>query len=95
MIINNMPDKVYYTLTIATYIFAITVACYVDNLTAIFNYIAAIAVSGIQFFFPAIAYILLDKHSVRSTRKLLWLSYLYLVLSVFVTVSILYATIKS
>jgi len=90
-----MSNKVYFSITIATYIVAISVACSVDNLQAIFDYIAAFAVSGIQFFFPAIAYILLDKNSVRSTRKLLWLSYLYLGLSFFVTVSILYATVKA
>jgi amino acid permease len=63
LIILNMDDKVYYCLTIATYIVTVFSACSVDSLQSIFDYISAFAVSGIQFFFPAIAYINLSKNS--------------------------------
>ena len=67
LIILNMDDKVYYGLTVATYIITIISACSVDSLQSLFDYISAFSVSGIQFFFPAVAYINLSKNSDQST----------------------------
>ena len=47
LIIMNMSNKVYFSITIATYILTIVVACSVDSLQSIFDYISAFAVSGI------------------------------------------------
>ena len=60
-IILDMDDKVYFGLTIITYILTVVTACSVGSLQSMFDYISAFAVSGIQFFFPAVAYIILSK----------------------------------
>ena len=67
LIIQNMSDKVYYPITIFAYILCIVVAISVDDLSVMFDYIAAFAVSGIQFLVPGLTYILLSKQSTKST----------------------------
>jgi hypothetical protein len=84
-----MDDRVYYGATVLTYFGCVALAIWLENLLILFDYLSALTVSGIQFLIPGLAYLVLSRqHGLRISPKLTYLSYLYIVLSVLVLVSI-------
>ena len=93
IVYHNMNQIAYVVTTLVLYALCILVACLTQNLGALFNYIAAFAVSGIQFFVPGMAIIQLSKNNPLRDQKLVYLGWVYVVMSVFVTLSIFFDNI--
>lgn len=93
IVYHNMNQIAYVVTTLVLYALCILVACLTTNLGALFNYIAAFAVSGIQFFVPGMAIIQLSKNNPLRDQKLVYLGWAYVVMSVFVTLSIFFDNI--
>jgi hypothetical protein len=66
IVYHNMNVYAYVITTLVLYILCIVVSCLTQNLGALFNYIGAFSVSGIQFFVPGMAIVNLSKgHPLR------------------------------
>jgi len=90
IVYHNMNQLAYIITTLVLYALCIVVACLTENLGALFNYIAAFAVSGIQFFVPGMAIIILSRGHPDRKGALVGLGYFYVVMSVLVTLSIFF-----
>lgn len=90
IVYHNMNKIAYVITTLVLYALCILVACLTQNLGSLFNYIAAFAVSGIQFFIPGMAIVSLSKGHPLRDQRLVVLGYIYIVLSVVVTCSIFF-----
>lgn len=93
IVYHNMNKYAYIITTIVLYALCVIVACLTQNLGALFNYIAAFSVSGIQFFVPGMAVIQLSKNHPQRDAKIVALGWAYVVMSVFVTLSIFFDNI--
>ena len=54
---QKMNPYIYYTITIVLYLLVIVGAAFVKDLASLFDYLAALSISGIQFFVPGLCYI--------------------------------------
>ena len=78
---NRVSNKVYYINTIGLYTLELIGAIYIDDLTIIFGFVAAIAESMLTFIVPALFYLLSCKVANNRPNPLLkMLSVLYVVL---------------
>lgn len=94
IVYHNMNKFAYVITTLILYFMCIIVACVTVNLGALFNYIAAFSVSGIQFFVPGMAILSLTKNSKhRNVKCYRILGYTYVISSLFVTLSIFFDNI--
>lgn len=88
-----MNKTAYIITTLLLYALCIIVACLTTNLGALFNYIAAFSVSGIQFFVPGMSVIILSRNHPGRDLRIVALGYFYVVSSVLVTLSIFFDNI--
>ena len=93
IVYHNMNKYAYIITTIVLYALCVIVACLTQNLGALFNYIAAFSVSGIQFFVPGMAVIQLSKNHPQRDVRIVALGWAYVAMSVFVTLSIFFDNI--
>lgn len=84
--VEQEPRTFKHTLvTLVQYFFTIFIACQTDNLGALFDYVGALSVSGIQFFVPGAVMVILQNQAVEKNSKLLAMGWFYAGFSVFVT----------
>lgn len=93
IVYHNMNKIAYIITTLLLYALCVIVACLTTNLGALFNYIAAFSVSGIQFFVPGMSIIILSRNHPGRDTMIVFLGYFYVVGSVFVTLSIFFDNI--
>lgn len=85
----NMDMRIYYGVTIALYIFVIAAANLVPDVAVIFDYMAALSISGMQFLLPGISYIRMSSRTGEKNKWIYVLAWFYALFSIFVSVSII------
>ena len=85
----NMNPKIYYGVTVFLYVLVITCANLVPDVAVIFDYMAALSISGMQFLLPGISYIRMCKRTGTKTQWVYVLAWFYCCFSIVVSVSII------
>jgi hypothetical protein len=89
----NMRPALYYGVSLALYALVIFGSNLTDNLGIILDYLAALSISGMQFFVPGLCYIRLAQQANVDDKNLRMLSYGFCGFSILVSITILYNNI--
>jgi hypothetical protein len=66
---KDMKDSYYYISTLALFVAEATLAILLDDVTTVFDLLAAIAVTCLGFFFPGVFYLVAHKRYANKSEK--------------------------
>jgi amino acid permease len=61
MAYKTMPQATYMTVSLLLYVLELLAACWINDITTVFDFASAIAVSFISFWFPSIYFLIAEK----------------------------------
>jgi hypothetical protein len=91
----SMNQTLYYGITIFLYVITIAGANLVPNVAIIFDYMAALSISGMQFLLPGVSYVRLAYRTGKGKTELKVLGIIFSVFSVVVSAAIVYNNLRS
>lgn len=89
----SMNQPMYYTITIVLFLLTMVLANLVPDVAVIFDYMAALSISGMQFILPGYSYLRLSARNGNGTTEMKTLAVIFCVFGVIVSIAILYNNI--
>lgn len=84
-----MADSKYKAITVILYVFIIMMANLIPDIAVIFDYMAALSISGMQFFLPGVCYLRRCSKTGSKESGVYALSWGYVILSAAVSIAII------